>query len=480
MRIRLSLAEKMYLVLAPLVVMGLVVGVIVRSSLNNNANELVQARQLKEYAVQSLALLLTQDDASKAMMLDPENPHAGSRKIEAYDANQALLAKISSASSDPQTKQIIRRLAEIDETLLRPIDTELLEALGDRKAERARNIYFQRYEPARASYEAELRRLGDVSEEKAIAAARAVDSRNQQSFYRIAVALASGLIGLAGMIILITRQISRKLTATLTSLQNQVSTTTRSSSDIRAASSEISQGALRTARSLQDSLASLQDITAMAQRNAEHAGDAHRLASQTAASADTAVTDLTDMNQAMNAVRNSSRSIIQIIETIDQIAFQTNILALNAAIEAARAGDAGRGFSVVAQEVRLLAQRSAAAAAETAGLIETAVASASTGAAVADRAAASVTSIIGKTHDVKLLLDRMSTAAQQQCAMTEQLRATVSDVQLVTESNSLQAQKGEEAANQLERQATTLTGTVGDLISFVRRNRPEQTLCVAE
>src|SRR3954451_11463268 len=111
----------------------------------------------------------------------------------------------------------------------------------------------------------------------------------------------------------------------------------------------------------------------MAKRNADRAMRANELTRQTRTAADAGTQNVEAMNHAMDAIKASSDGIAKIIKTIDEIAFQTNILALNAAVEAARAGEAGAGFAVVADEVRSLAQRSAAAAKETADKIEGAI-----------------------------------------------------------------------------------------------------------
>src|SRR5713226_8068487 len=99
---RLPLATKVYLVLVPLAGMGLAMSFFDWISLRSNAKELSDARQIQELAVTSLALLLVQDDSSKAMILDPSNQASGRRKIKAYDSNEAVFVKIASLSKSSE------------------------------------------------------------------------------------------------------------------------------------------------------------------------------------------------------------------------------------------------------------------------------------------------------------------------------------------------------------------------------------------
>jgi len=121
-------------------------------------------------------------------------------------------------------------------------------------------------------------------------------------------------------------------------------------------------------------------MSAMIRSTAGNAAQAKDLAVQARSAAEAGARTMLDMNAAMRAIEDSSAEVAKIVKDIDEIAFQTNILALNAAVEAARAGTAGAGFAVVADEVRSLAQRSAAAARETAAKIEAAIASSRLGA----------------------------------------------------------------------------------------------------
>jgi hypothetical protein len=138
---------------------------------------------------------------------------------------------------------------------------------------------------------------------------------------------------------------------------------------VSAASQTSAAGATQQAASLEQTAAALEEVSSMTKRNAQAANEAKALSGETRAAADIGSSEMVELKQAMDAIKASAANIAQILKSIDEIAFQTNILALNAAVEAARAGEAGAGFAVVADEVRALAQRSAKAARETADKI---------------------------------------------------------------------------------------------------------------
>ena len=117
----------------------------------------------------------------------------------------------------------------------------------------------------------------------------------------------------------------------------------------------------------------MEEMAAMTRANAESTRQATSLMAEVSEQVASSDKVLVEMLGSMAEISEASQRVSRIIKTIDEIAFQTNILALNAAVEAARAGDAGMGFAVVAEEVRSLAQRSATAARDTAALIETSV-----------------------------------------------------------------------------------------------------------
>jgi methyl-accepting chemotaxis protein len=162
----------------------------------------------------------------------------------------------------------------------------------------------------------------------------------------------------------------------------------------------------------------------------------------------------------MSSINESSGKIVDIISVIDGIAFQTNILALNAAVEAARAGEQGRGFSVVAAEVRTLAQRSAAAAKEIKTLISDSVGKIEGGSVLVKEAGQTMTQIVAAVQRVTAIMGEISTASTEQSSGIEQVNQAVTQMEDVTQQNAARVEQAAAAAKSLEEQAQQLQESV--------------------
>ena len=205
----------------------------------------------------------------------------------------------------------------------------------------------------------------------------------------------------------------------------------------------------------------------MIRSTADNAEKAKALAGEAHAVAQAGSRAMIEMTQAMAAIDTSSAEVAKIVKNIDEIAFQTNILALNAAVEAARAGEAGAGFAVVADEVRSLAQRSAAAAKETADKIEAAIANSRKGSLSCAKVGESLTQIANKVSSTDSLVGEIATAAREQAQGIEQINTAITQMDQVTQSNSASAEESASAAEELDAQASSLKDMVGQLRQLV-------------
>ena len=214
------------------------------------------------------------------------------------------------------------------------------------------------------------------------------------------------------------------------------------------------------ADSLRQTSASMESLTATVKRNAENALQASQLAGDASSIARDGGKVVHEVVDTMNAIKDSSRKIVDIIGVIDGIAFQTNILALNAAVDAARAGEQGRGFAVVAAEVRNLAQRCAGAAKEIKGLITDTVAKVDGGAQLVDCAGGTMHEIVSAIERVAAIVGDISKASRQQSDGIEQVNHSIAEIDDITRGNTEVVENATAAAKDMEAQAASLADAV--------------------
>ncbi|MDF1838864.1 MAG: methyl-accepting chemotaxis protein, partial [Planctomycetota bacterium] len=198
---------------------------------------------------------------------------------------------------------------------------------------------------------------------------------------------------------------------------------------------EVSSGTTTQAAAIEEISVTLNQMTTQTAETAAFSNDANDIAQNTKVLAAQGTTEMNDMSTAMSEIVESSDQISKVIKVIDGIAFQTNLLALNAAVEAARAGEAGQGFAVVAEEVRNLAGSSAAAARNTAQMIEESSVRAERGMEVAQRVQAVLDEIVTVTDSACSLISNITKATSDQAHAIENINIGVKELNTVTIAN---------------------------------------------
>jgi methyl-accepting chemotaxis protein len=260
---------------------------------------------------------------------------------------------------------------------------------------------------------------------------------------------------------------NRALSGISDSIQEGADLTASSAGQLSSASRSLAASTSEQSASVTEASASLEEISAMIRATAENASKAKEFAGQARGAAEVGKQTMEEMKLAMKSIEVSSLDIAKIVKNIDEIAFQTNILALNAAVEAARAGEAGAGFAVVADEVRSLAQRSAAAAKETADKIEAAIANSQRGSRSCSNVGESLEQIVERVAAADVLVAEIASAAREQSQGIRQVGVAMTQMDKVTQGNAASAEQSSSAAEELTNQAQLLQENVEQLQTLI-------------
>jgi methyl-accepting chemotaxis protein len=291
----------------------------------------------------------------------------------------------------------------------------------------------------------------------------------------LGLALGGMIVGML-LAIFLTRAIVAPVTRAVQELSEGSAMVAEASSQVNMSATSLAESASEQASSLEETSSALEQMSAMTRANAGNAQQADQLTVAARAAADNSNREMQRMNAAMNAINESSSQISKIIKVIEEIAFQTNLLALNAAVEAARAGEHGKGFAVVADEVRSLAQRAAQAARETTGLIETSVARAKEGAEVSVGFGRELACILENVSKVSGLVSEINKASNEQALGVNQINIAVSEMDKVTQTMAASSEESASAVEELSAQAEGVAKTATRLAAVIgaRLNTADQ------
>ncbi len=257
--------------------------------------------------------------------------------------------------------------------------------------------------------------------------------------------------------------IERSLDHIIQQLNSEMCQISASSAQVSASSGQVSSGSKTLSDGVAQqamSIAHLQDafeeVSQHMERTAADAVEASKRAGQVGQEIAESTGKMHELTDAMGEIKASSDEIGKIIQTIEDIAYQTNILALNAAVEATRAGAAGKGFAVVADEVRTLAGRSAEASQSTAALIRRSADAVEHGVQITDETAAHLSAVAAGAGEVVSSIDKIAAQSELQASSLDRVRQEVAQISGVIHANSATAEESAAASEELSEQAELL------------------------
>jgi methyl-accepting chemotaxis protein len=278
------------------------------------------------------------------------------------------------------------------------------------------------------------------------------------------------IVLILGSFILTGRYFEKNIEKGIAQIKTATSEVTTVSTQIAAASQELAQSSSEQAVSIEETSSSLQEINLIVHQNTENAKQATAIVEQINDRAKYGIESMKQMELSISNIKKSSDQTAKIVKSIEDIAFQTNLLALNAAIEAARAGDAGLGFAVVAEEVRGLANKSTEAAQNTVNIISNEQQNVNEGVDITKKVSIMFQEINIVVSKAVSIIAKVSTASDEQSESIEQVNEAVSEIEKLTENVSANAEESAASVEGLSAQVKELNNMMQELGKFIGLN----------
>jgi methyl-accepting chemotaxis protein len=215
-------------------------------------------------------------------------------------------------------------------------------------------------------------------------------------------------------------------------------------------------------------VSSLKDVDSRFVSNSERSDLARGLSENAAGLADMGVSQVKELLSVMNEIQGNGRKIQEIVTLIDDIAFQINLLSLNAAVEASRAGEQGKGFSVVADAIRTLAHNTAKSAKEISSIIQINAAATQNGGKLTERCYDGIGKVVESIQRLKVLNSEVATASSEQQRSVTQISRAAAELDSAMQSNSSSATEVASVAEELTSQGTELRRAMSHLNEIIQ------------
>ena len=264
------------------------------------------------------------------------------------------------------------------------------------------------------------------------------------------------------------------LRSTLQAVEQNALSIDGAAGEVSSAADDLAKRTEHQAASVEETAAAINQITTTVANSAKRAEEAGTIVARTRAGAEKSGAIVQRAVTTMGEIERSSRAIGSITDMMDEIAFQTNLLALNAGVEAARAGAAGQGFAVVAQEVRVLAQRAASAAKEIKELIAKSDHEVKAGVALVGETGTALQTIIGDVQEINGHVLAIVEASREQSTALGEINTAVSTIDQGTQQNAAMVEETSAASVNLANHAEELKALLANFRLESGRENPRR------